>query len=296
MKEKVFMMVNSPRIQQHLDPSIGKDYRAINTDDLNYHHREIILPRDDPKWNYILKTCYKNMKQRDYRFGDAWATLKYEYTNTELENAVLLRLDISRQGIVIGSFREYGTIFSEKNACPKCSYGMKQESELVVRIKKSRKSDILRTVRDEVWVISDRLANILEANKVTGYKLMLVRESTPKGPISKRWHQLVVTSNVGLATEDTKWGRDPFNLNPPGHFLCKKHNVKEFFIQSELHIKKSNWDGSDFAATTTLWNVQEHIEDISDAPRPLIVISQRLYQIFRKEKIKGFNVSIVRLR
>ena len=60
---------------------------------------------------------------------------------------------------------------------------------------------------------------------------------------------------------------------------------------SELYIQAENWDGSDIAATTTFIGGGKGL----GLPRRLTVISQTLYELLIRERIKGFRVEVVHL-
>jgi hypothetical protein len=178
----------------------------------------------------------------------------------------------------------------------------KQISPLRINVSKLSKKDIQKTFSDET-IISKRLKEILEKNKVTGckidpvYRPVKIKESaedvdyySDEKKLSKDFYQLNVVPTCGYSVPPTKFGikfhklelEDQLEPNP----LYDK--VIEGFrttagpgIGTSFYFNRKNWPNTDFAKTSQFRSLQYL--------HPFIIISQRLYRILKENKVSGFE-------
>jgi hypothetical protein len=258
-----------------------------------FHVTVLHFNSDDPNLIKFVDT-YKRVTGNPLN----WTGTIRKYTKRELENAEILRLIIAATFEPAGE--EVGTVYDYSKACPKCGAGRIQKSELILDLRKIRrccgesydsKYDIAKTISYDEWVVSERFKRIVEENQITGCEFLPVRHYSKRAKNLPTVYQLKVTSSVGETAEQTKFGKNPFDLDPEGKFRCPEHNVSGLNIVSELYIKRENWDGSDIAITRNLIGGGA----ANAYPMPLIIISQKLYRLLKENKMKGFKVEVAHL-
>ena len=163
----------SPREGKHLGDSV----------------RQFTLSTSDPRMAKLAELWQRHRAQGEY-FFHGWTFQRY-YTMGELRTASLFHLVITRTFEPAGE--ECGTVYDESDACKHvfresdctiqghrthsvdyCAAGAKQVSELRLDLNKiPRSTDLARTIANE-WVVSQRLAEILTRNKLTGFELQRV--------------------------------------------------------------------------------------------------------------------------
>jgi len=95
--------------------------------------------------------------------------IRRRYSAKELRSAGMFRLMFSSVFEPYGE--ECGTVYDISHICPHCGAGKVQEGPLFLDFRKTPKNaDIARTIRHE-WIISQRFAELLRDNDITGYSL-----------------------------------------------------------------------------------------------------------------------------
>jgi predicted hydrocarbon binding protein len=286
LRETIEIRLADSWVLKQLGSDIGKD--------LGGSVRVIELEREDPKIQYILELINSREKELGKRIYKLFHIRRY-YSSKELENAEILRLIIAATFEPAGM--DLGTLYEE--ICSKCGLRI-QKSELILDLRKIRrccgesydsKYDIAKTISYDEWVVSERFKRIVEENQITGCEFLPVRHYSKRAKNLPTVYQLKVTSSVGETAEQTKFGKNPFDLDPEGKFRCPEHNVSGLNIVSELYIKRENWDGSDIAITRNLIGGGA----ANAYPMPLIIISQKFYRLLKENKMKGFKVEVAHL-
>ena len=110
-----------------------------------------------------------------------------------------------------------------------------------------------------------------------------VRRWTP--PV---WHQLVVTSPpVGVAPQ-TRFGVSPVEN---GSYRCPFGHVVGLNVLSEVFVRRSEYDGSDLAATRELVGARRG----ELVAAPLLLVSPRFRGLLDEHRIRGARVEIAHL-
>jgi hypothetical protein len=220
------------------------------------------------------------------------------YTQRELASAELLRLLIPRDFQPAGE--ECGTVYDESTSCPRCGVGRLQKSDLHVRLRRvfqeypsipqAKRTGIARTIADEI-IVSRTTADLMRQARITGVKLLPVRGCGSDADITPLWHQFAVVGSAGRMMSPTVFGIGPFNPDEEGEYRCPMGHVSGLNLLSEVYIYRSEWDGSDAAATADL--VGRRIGLL--VPTPVILISQRFHQLLKANNVKGVKVEVAHL-
>jgi hypothetical protein len=132
--------------------------------------RRITVDTDDPLFQQLNRKL-RQQKKRGPIGMSAW--FHRLYTPNELGRAHLFRLIINAAFEPTGE--QCGTVYDESRACPYCGAGRRQTSDLVLDLRKVPKTkDIARSIADE-WIVSQRLAELLVDNRISGLELRPVR-------------------------------------------------------------------------------------------------------------------------
>lgn len=104
------------------------------------------------------------------------------------------------------------------------------------------------------------------------------------------WYQLVATSAPVPTVAPTRFGIHPFNDDSEGLYRCPHGHVSGLNLLSELWVSRAAWDGSDVTRTADMVGVRRGVL----VPRPLLLISARLWRLLKEHEIKGYKVEIAR--
>lgn len=254
--------------------------------------RLVILDGDDPRVETLKERIlwYGKSKNRDVY---SHVSINRRYRPSELSQAELLRLIFTRLVEIFG--QEWGTEYDESNACPKCGYGRVQVSPLILDLGMlPKKADFVRTVAWDEWVVSERLANLIGSEGVSGCELRPV-EDVRRRRKPLKWYQLVVTGRAGETVSPTGFGLDFFygESNPVSFHtdyfaesVCREHGLSGHQILSEAYISRQAYDGSDLAVTSNRMGPKRDWV----SPEPVLLISHRFYEMLQYHKIKGYKV------
>ena len=212
--------------------------------------------------------------------------MERSYLPEELLNASLLTLWITASFEPTGE--ESGTEYAYP--CRECMAGRTVRGYLVLNLTKvPRGKDIAQTIARDEWVISDRLAAIIEDNHISGVELRPVNHYASRAPRTK-WHQMVITSTVRVSdrtaygTPYRNTGRKEDTITPCGHA------VKDI-VYSELFVEGNIWDESDMVRTDLYFG--GHLNLIH--PYPHILISQKFYRLLKENGVKGYKIEVAHM-
>lgn len=209
------------------------------------------------------------------------------YSPSELADAELLSLWIEPTFEPTGE--ELGTKYVYP--CQTCKSRRVVEDKLILNEKKiPPKKDIAKSIARDEWVISARLAALMEKESISGARLQSVFHYRRKDIISPNWFHLVINSIVKV-DQQTKLG-DPFrpNIDLKSKILSCGHAAADI-VFSELFVKRNSWDGSDIVLTDLAFGGEMNL--IHPYNHPLI--SQRFYRLLLQNNMKGFHVEVAHL-
>ncbi len=287
MRKWIEMRVWGNEALEALAPGLGRQLQS--------GPRLIDLPADSSVFDRVFEVL------RD-AYGDPpghySAYLHFRYTKAELCEAEVLRLRVTRAFEPDGE--ACGTTYDYTAACPCCGAGRLQTSPLHLKLNRewqawpslprTRHFQIARTIADEL-VVSEVLAERMQGDGITGVSLQLVYGCGARGKETPLWRQLVVTGTAGRTVPPTRFGLGPFREDEADQYRCPHGHVSGLNVLSEVHVARTGWDASDVTATTDLYGVRVGVL----VPAPMILISQRLYQLLLETGTKGFEVDVAHL-
>lgn len=137
--------------------------------------REVILTHKDSRLTEIGRLQAKLRKSEGRPFFYGW-NIHYRYSPDELNNAELLFVN-STAGLEQAG-EEYGTLYDEANVCPLCGEGRNQVSYLILDLKDVPKGNDIATTLANERIVSQRLAELIVDNSITGVDLRPVIHKT----------------------------------------------------------------------------------------------------------------------
>lgn len=163
MRESVEFRIPEEHAQRFLRPDEAKWIGEIA--------RAVVAHTGDPLYERI-GSIQRQFSEQGKSFYYGWS-IERKYSRRELEEAELLHLKITAVFEPAGEM--CGTVYDERVACSFCGAGRRQETDLILDLRKAPKTrDIARTIADE-WIISQRLAELLVDARITGFGLRPVR-------------------------------------------------------------------------------------------------------------------------
>lgn len=250
--------------------------------------RKVEIPTSDPRFAQIglVQASLRQKGEEPLFYG--WE-IHRRYSAKELAAAELFHLWVS--AVFEPAGEETHTVYDETDACPLCGVGRRQVSDLVIDVRRvPKRADLAQTIADEV-VMSARLAEILVREQVTGADLRPVRHRGSGLPVAPDWRQPVTSSSPLEVVEPTRYGIDPFDHDVEGQHRCPLGHTAGLNLISELHLDESTWNGEDYCVTRQSVGVNRGLL----RPRPSLLISQRLYQLLKMEKARGFKAEVAYL-
>lgn len=274
MRETIEFRIPEERAAMFLEPGLGTS--------LGGTVRKVVLPMEDPRVK-LIGDLDREFTKKGRAFFLGWHISRI-YTRRELAAAELFQLMI--QSIFEPPGEMCGTEYDESAACSHCGAGAFIRGELHLDVRRIPKNkDLAMTIAGEV-VVSTRLVEALREHGITGAEYRLVRHKT--GEVSKAWHQLVVTSSPVDIVPPTRVGGDPFDLDEQGRYRCPRKHVAGLNRLSELWVKRTKHDGSDWVRTRQLIGARRGLL----RPDEQVLISPRLYRLLLELKAKRFEVEV----
>jgi hypothetical protein len=141
-----------------------------------------------------------------------------------------------------------------------------------------------------VWLNRPEQRHLLERESEEFIQLM-ERRNLHRSKLMPVWYQLIITSEPIQTIPPTLFGNNPFDEDPEGEYRCPLGHVSGLNLLSEIWVSKDSWDGSDIVRTQDLVGIRRGVL----VPRPLLLISSRMWQLLTMEKIKGYKIEIAHL-
>jgi hypothetical protein len=181
-----------------------------------------------------------------------------------------------------------GTEYDEAEACTLCGAGARQSTDLHLEAESIPKRELSFTIAREI-VISNRLAQALQAHDITGAAFLPVRD--PTGKLLDGWRQLTITSAPVDIVAPTLVGNDLFDLDEQGRYRCPQGHVLGLNRLSELWVRRGSYDGSDLVRTRQLIGARRGVLH----PKTEILLSPKLYRLLRELKVGRLVVEVAHL-
>jgi len=250
--------------------------------------RKVELFANDPKFKRVGELEALIKKEPRGFFFAGW-DIRRRYTTDEVAQAKLFLL--FRIVTFEPAGEECGTQYDELSACPICKSGAKQVSPLFLDWKRIPKSkDIARTIAGEI-VVSKRMVELFERHSITGAKFGSVCHRPASSAESKGWFQLMVQSCDAEITAPTKTGVNPFDGDTEGKYRCSRGDLIGLARLSEVSISRSSYNGFDIVASRQFVGTRRGLL----RPERVLLVSPKLQQVIKEEKIKGCELEIAHL-
>lgn len=134
--------------------------------------RKVVLPTTDPRLQRVAALEHE-WRTRGRSFVASWRLLR-EYSPDEIGRATMFRLSVT--AVFEPAGEECDTRYDETGVCPVCRAGRKQVSDLIVDLRKvPKRSDIAGTYIGGEWMVSQRVAEALVDEALTGFVLRPVQ-------------------------------------------------------------------------------------------------------------------------
>jgi hypothetical protein len=246
--------------------------------------RNVRLPLDDERVR-LIGELNREFNRRGRSFSMGWSISRH-YTPEEMQSAQMFAL--RPRSIFEPCGEMCGTEYDESEACSLCGAGARQSTDLHLEPESIPKRDLGFTIAREM-VISNRLAQALQAHGITGAGFLPVRD--PTGRLLEDWRQLTITSAPVDIAAPTLVGNDLFDLDERGQFRCPQGHVLGLNRLSELWVRREGYDGSDLVRTRQLTGARRGVLH----PKPEILLSPKLYRLLRELKVGRLVVEVAHL-
>jgi hypothetical protein len=243
--------------------------------------RRIVLELGDPRLADLKARLERDQKKPA-------VGVRREYTHLELADAERFQLMINACFHQEACGEDYGTEYDDSNACAKCGAGRVQRSPLRLDLSLAPVDvQICRTIALNEVAVSQRLVDLMQLHKVSGYEVREIEhrgKRTPRG----RWYQLIVTGNAGPTVPPTHFGLSYLEEDAQGTHTCQEHLLSGLHILSEAFLARNNIENVDLAHTSNRTGIRSGVL----MPTPLIVVSPRLYRILSESRLHGCEFEI----
>lgn len=274
MRETIEFRIPEVEAATHLEPTLGTR--------LGDSVRRVVLPVSDGRVRLIGELDQEFRKRGRVFF--TYCHIFRHYTKKELDSAKLLHLLVTPVMTTCGEL--FGTEYDDASACPQCGSGAPQMTELRFDLRRiSKNKELAQTLAGEV-LISSRLVETFREHGITGAAFLPVRHKS--GKEQQHWYQLSVTSTPVDIVPPTLVGDTPFDLDERGRFRCTQGHLLGLNRLSELWVARAGHDGSDIVRTRQHIGVRRGVL----RPEQQLLISPRLYQLLREQKIRRFEVEV----
>ena len=141
------------------------------------------------------------------------------------------------------------------------------------------------------WVWLNRAENQPLLNQAQAEYAVMRSEKNrrPSKPLPV-WYQLVATSAVEIRPP-TLVGVNPFDDDTKGECRCPRGDTIGLNLLSELWVSEKDFNSCDIAYTKQYLGVRRGLL----RPEPLLLISQRLWQVLEENAVKGLRVEVAHL-
>jgi hypothetical protein len=246
------------------------------------HTRRIVIRADDPRLPAIrdAQARLRAGQPRDLLVSGAFISRKY--TASEWASAELFRPRIVPVFDPTGE--ECGTVYDTTGCCPVCEAGRARVGPLRLDVRRIPKNvDIAHTIADDEIVVSERLADAIRKDGLTGVELSAVEHvGTGRGRTPAPWFALRVTSEPLPFTSGSRFGQDP--LEATNDYACPLGDTLGHMLLSEAYLKRPEGSLRDFHISLQYVGGRQGLY----VPARLMFVSpaaQRLLHSFQPRKV-----------
>jgi hypothetical protein len=250
--------------------------------------RQVVLDANDPLVEKIKEKVLASERWGESLF--CFVNYDYYYDKGELERAKVLKF---RPTTLLRTYGErYGTHYDDSTACQVCGFGRVQRSPLIIdsRYLSKRKCDFLVTVTADEWVVSAKLAGVLQRFAGDECRLQPIHDS--RGIQMADWFQLKVNGVFGSAVPPTRFGVDYFHPeDSKGEYVCSQHCLSGLNLLSELYVRPESMPDNWPALSITRDRIGRKAGWV--VPAPLLLVTRKLADVLLESKSRGFELDVV---
>lgn len=206
----------------------------------------VVLPSDDPRMPEIIELQRTTSAEGpgEYLIGGVYVTRRY--TKAEWSAAELFRVEVHTAFEPAGE--ECGTQYDESAVCPVCGAGRTRVGPLRLNVRRiPKQADVAETIAGDELVVSERVADAIRAEGLTGVELMPVIHAGKSADSLPRWFELGVVSSLLAFAPSSRFGSSP--INPDNSSACPVGDKAGFRLLSEATIVRPSSPLSDFHLT-----------------------------------------------
>ena len=276
MQEMVEFRMTETDAKKYLPDHVGVPVSKSN------FIRKVVVDINDP----LMTEIGKIESKAEGGFFTSWE-ISRKYSDLELAKSPLLKLVVKKVFEPAGE--ECGTEYDDKTACPVCGSGAKQVTPLFLNGRRlPKKVDFAKTIANEV-IVSRRVVEVFQSSGSTGAAFESVRLSNEFGKISDDWYQPNVQATPVEVHPNTRFGSDPFDNEQYG--LCPRGDLLGLNLLSEVWVHEHSFDLSDIVRTRQFNGVRRGLL----RPERSLLVSNRLWRLFQRHGISGYDVEVVHL-
>jgi hypothetical protein len=158
-------------------------------------------------------------------------------------------------------------------------------------LQRAEKSGLLKgSWAFDVWLNRVEQRELVERTWRENAERLQKREAVRR-PNYPTWYQLVITSSPVPTAPPTRFGIDPFDEDPEGLYRCPCGHIAGLNLLSEVTLKRSGWDGSDFGCTKEMIGVRGGV----GRPHPILLASPKLWRLLIDHSVRGFKLEVAHL-
>jgi hypothetical protein len=276
MREILELRMPSERAERYLPPGVGKDTAS--------GVRRILLDVQDPLVEKLRTIEVEYSAQGKTLFF--MCVVERRYTPRELRAAEYLLVEFLPFFRPTGE--ECGTIYDASTACPHCGAGDRQVNELHLELRRIPKTRALALTQGDEYVIISQLAEVLRTHGITGYELRPV--VSKGGRPTPDHHQLIIPSATAEIVPPTLAGAS-YLAPEPDSSRCPEGHVIGHRLLSPLHISRDSLGDLDWVFTRQKFGMRLGLF----RPYPMMIVTQRLYQLLAEQKVRHLHAEVVHL-
>lgn len=241
----------------------------------------VVLPSSDPRFPAIIELQRSTRAAglgEDLIFG-VYVTRKY--SKAEWAAAELFRLNVHSAFEPVGE--ECGTQYDDTLACPVCGAGRKRVGPLRLNVRRiPKQADFAETIAGDEIVVSERVAEALVREALTGFELLPVVHQGKKADALPRWFEFRVVSPCLSFSPAAQFGSSP--IDPANRSACPTGDTAGFRLLSQATMIRPSHPLSDFHMSAQYMGVRRGLR----VPYRELLISpraERLLASFRPRKL-----------
>lgn len=243
----------------------------------------LLLDRDDPCLQELL-SLHAARKAAGQTGLISYSDIERRYDSAELAAASLFQLRWTK--MIEPSGEECGSVHDTDMACPVCSAGRTLRGQLRLSATSlPTTSDVAFTIARDERIVSERVADIIQAERFTGVELREI-ETTRTARGGPRWFHWVVTGPLLIFGTRARFANSP--IDGRNEYACPMGDTLGHMLVSEAYVQPPAQPATD---------VMESLQYQGSAsglivPTRTVFVSARFRAQMMREKVRGWEYEI----